>query len=270
MAKHDLHPTGIGPQTPTAIAAQLDQDRAALAQSIEALRDRLTPNVVLEDALDYARANVGPYAQALEGAVRANPMAAILVGAGVAWLALGRRSAPEPAAAVMGSDWMTHADRLRDVAILELDEIDHETAHPAEVASHRAGVLSSLATATRAAMLRGLDGLSHEAQDSILAARESAYAARIAVARQAGRVIEDRPLLAAGIGMAIGAAVGAALPGTATEDRLLGPDRDRLLAQAKGLLREEQDKVARAGVNLAATLASDMVLSARKDRTEKV
>lgn len=276
MANPDPLPSGMTPQSPAAIAAQLDRDRAALAQSIAGLRDRLAPDAVMDDALLYVRTNVAQYAQTLEGVVRANPLAAVLVGAGVAWLALVRRAQPEPepefepepAATETDSDWIIEADQLRNLAVRELDRIASSKVHPADAAVQRAGVLTSLANATRAIMLRGLEGLSHEAQDRLLAARESAYAARMELARRAGRMIEDHPLVAAGIGMAIGAAVGAALPGTATEDRLLGADRDRLLAQAKGLLRQEQDKATRAGVALAASFASEIVLGAA--RTEKV
>ncbi len=216
MDRHDALPAGKPPRSPAAIAAQLENDRAALAQSIESLRDRLKPDAIMDDARDFARTNVAPFAQVLEGAVRANPVAAVLVGAGMAWLALGRRSSPDPALADTDRTWGDDIETPLDIARHDLDEIASAALHPVD-ASHTTG-----------------------------------------------HMIDDRPLLAAGIGMAVGVAVGAVLPGTATEDRLFGPGRDKLLAQAKSHLRQEQDKVARAGVDLAVRMASDLILAPAK------
>jgi hypothetical protein len=209
MNKHDAFPA-VKLRSPAAIATEIEQDRASLARSIERLRVRLTPNAVLDDARDFAQTNVAPFAEVLEGAMRANPVAAVLVGAGVAWLALGRRTLPARVE--------TDSETEQVMARPDLDDMASAALHPAETP------------------------------------------------HKTGHVIDDRPLLAAGIGMAVGAAIGAVLPGTATEDRLLGPGRDRVLAQAKGRLRQEQDKVARAGVDLAVAMASDMILAPAKTR----
>ena len=264
------HPdmNGLGPDE---IAARLQQDRADLAGSIEGLRDRLSLNALLDDALDYAVANTAPYARALDGAVRANPVAAVMVGVGLAWLLLGRKAPapPEPApeqtlagtrfeAMARWEDeggpvaplpeanqaWIVEADRLRDrasAALHRLDAAARQRLRPAaEMAVERAEVLADLAKATRAAMLQGLENLGSEAQDRIVAAREQAYAARITVARRGAKLIEEKPLVAGAIGMAIGAVVGAVLPRTAAEDRIFGPERDQLLAQAHLALRQER------------------------------
>ncbi|TAG31421.1 MAG: DUF3618 domain-containing protein [Rhodobacterales bacterium] len=211
MDKHNAFPAAK-PRSPAAIAAELEQDRAALARSIERLRDRLTPDAILDDARDFARSNVAPFAQVLEGTVRANPVTAVLVGAGMAWLALGRRSVPD------ASLVETEGETLQRTAPHDLDDLISTALHPAETP------------------------------------------------RKTGHMIDDRPLLAAGIGMAVGVAVGSILPGTATEDDLLGPGRDRLLAKAKSRFRQEQDKAARAGVELALAMASDMLLAPAKIR----
>ena len=256
---------------PDEIAARLQQDRADLAGSIEGLRDRLSLDAVLDDALGYAVANAAPYARALDGAVRANPIAAVMVGVGLAWLVLGRKSPappqapPEPPLAGTRFEamarwedeggpvaplpepdqaWVVEADRLRDRASAALHRIDaaaRQRLRPAaDMALERAEVLTDLAKATRAAMLQGLETLGSDAQDRIVAAREQAYAARIAVARRGTKLIEEKPLVAGAIGMALGAVVGAILPRTSAEDRIFGPERDELLAQARLALRQER------------------------------
>lgn len=57
------------------------------------------------------------------------------------------------------------------------------------------------------------------------------------------RMLNERPLAVAGIAMAVGAAIGLALPETPQEDRLMGSTRDSLMDQAKAAAEETQHKL---------------------------
>jgi ElaB/YqjD/DUF883 family membrane-anchored ribosome-binding protein len=275
------------------IAAQLDRDRALLTDSIDQLRDRLSANALMGDAVAYAKSNVGQYAQALDGAVRAHPLAAAMAGIGLAWLVFGRRRATTDEATPLAGtkfealsrwedeggpvaplpdvqdddSWIAEADALRNRALDALARIDaaaREKLRPlAEIVRERAEVLAELARSTKAAMLRGLEGMGTEPRDRILAVREKAYAARLAAVRQGTQLIEERPMVAGAIGMAIGAAVAAVLPTTETEDRVFGGERDRLLRHAQDALRDERARASGAAARLAGTVASDVKNSAR-------
>jgi ElaB/YqjD/DUF883 family membrane-anchored ribosome-binding protein len=277
------------------IAADLERERGHLEQTINALRERLSVDRLLGDVMGYARAHAAPYVHALDGAVRANPAAAVMAGVGLAWLVLGRqgggRSSAESSLAgtrtealarwedeggqaaaspsAQDDSWIVEADRLRDTAASALDRIDDAARYllrPAqEIAAERAEVLATLATATRAALSRGLENLGREAQSRVLATREHAYAARLAVVRQGVALIDERPIVVGAIGMAIGAAVAAALPRTETEDRLFGPDRDRLMIRARQVLRQERERAAMIGSELA-----DLVTDGIKHSVEKL
>jgi ElaB/YqjD/DUF883 family membrane-anchored ribosome-binding protein len=271
MQRHDT-----GNQTPDEIAARLEQDRADLAGSIEGLRDRLSLDELLDDAFRYSLAQAAPYGRALDNAVRSNPIAAVMAGAGLAWLVFGRKNRSQPEPKVEGTkfealsrwedeggpvaplpepdqEWILEADRLRDRASTTLGRLDamaRQGLRPlAETTRERAKVLTDLAQATRKAMGRGLDGLGGDAADRILAAREKAYEARISATRRGAQMIEDHPMAAAAIGMSIGAAVGMALPRSPVEDRIFGEERDRLLEQAQHVLRQEIGGVTRAAMS---------------------
>lgn len=283
--------------TPDEIAASLERERNELSANIEGLRDRLSLEALVGDALGYAQANMAPYARALDGAVRANPMAAVMAGVGLAWLILGRRSGgeslPEPPLAgtkfealsrwedeggptaplpINDLDWIVEADELRSRssdALARIDALARKKLRPAaELARDRAKVLADLANATRSAMLRGLESLESDAKNRMLALREQAYAARLATVRKGTKLIEERPLAAGAIGMAIGAVAAAVLPRTMTEDRLFGQERDRLLARAQEALRQERARVATTASRLAETVASDVKDSARELASE--
>jgi len=74
---------------------ETEQARTALASSLDALRDRLTPDEVVEEALDYAReTRVGQAALNLSRNVLAQSVPLIVAFAGIAWtcMAIARRS----------------------------------------------------------------------------------------------------------------------------------------------------------------------------------
>src|SRR5690242_13039120 len=79
---------------------QLERDtertRLELANTIEELRDRLTPGQVLDEVLDYASdGDVGDYLRSFKRQIIDNPLPLGLMGASMAWLvaasAFGRR-----------------------------------------------------------------------------------------------------------------------------------------------------------------------------------
>ncbi len=222
-------------QTPAEIAARLEEDREALSRSIEGLRDRLTPDVLLADVKGFAMTNIGPYAQAVDRTVRANPLAAVLAGAAVAWLVFGRLG---------GTD--------ADVDAAQDDKAEPESGGRTDGPASASPFLMDT-TAPQDQAGRVEDWI----EDTLKGPDEP----DATPAQRHGRLIEDRPLFAAGIGMAIGAALGAALPRTAVEDRLLGPDRDQLLAQARAVLRADEDRAAQSGVTFATTVASGVAAS---------
>lgn len=278
-------------QTPDEIAAMLERERQELAASLDGLRNRLSPDQLINDAMGYAKANLGPYARALDGAVRANPMAAVMTGVGLAWLVFGRGSkSAAPAVALAGTKfealsrwedeggppapdhsadtaWIAETNELRHRALRALSRIEaaaRDHLRPAsELAQDRARVLADLAGTTRTAMRRGLEGLTQDARNRVVVLREEAYAARLAAERQGTRLMEAHPVLTGAIGAAIGAAVASALPHTQTEDRLFGQERDRLMSRAAEALSQERARAAGTVSRLADTVAAEVTDSAR-------
>ena len=110
-------------------------------------------------------------------------------------------------------------------------------------------------TADRAAQLRrrlaeGTEDLSEAARERVIAARESAVRARASAASygREGRdravdIFEDQPLVVGALALAVGAAIGAALPRSRTEDRYMGQHRDQLMADAERIFAEEKSKL---------------------------
>ena len=96
---------------PDAIRANIERTRAEMSNKIDEIQDRLAPSNLAEQAKDAVReATIGrvegmwqsagdnvEYArQSMFETVRTNPIPAAMVGIGLGWLLMNRRSAPQP------------------------------------------------------------------------------------------------------------------------------------------------------------------------------
>lgn len=277
------------------IEAELERNRARLNSAFDELQHRTSVETLAEEALGMIRSNAAAYTRSLDGAIRANPIAFALTGAGIAWMIFGkRRATPEPGQAAISRredeggpprpsraygttpcgmpearGWLDRIDTLREKASQALRGIEREARGHAgdlrDFAAERAKVFASFTDDMRASFLDGLDGLSEAARDRIVTAREAAYLARLRAgqsarggARETGRLISEHPTIAGVLAMALGAAFAAALPRTRVEDRSFGAESDRLMEAAARLLREERDRMGQVASGVADELKSSV------------
>ena len=106
------------------------------------------------------------------------------------------------------------------------------------------------AKALRERLSHGTEQLSEEGRARVLAAREKAHHAREAAMTRIneGRdkavdLFEEHPLIAGGLALAVGAALGAALPHTRFEDEHFGETSDELFHEAERIFAEEREKL---------------------------
>jgi len=317
---------------PRDIEADLERERAALASTLDTLSDRVSVDNLAKEALGMLRSRAGTATTSIDHAVRANPVAAALIGAGIAWMFLGPRvtgssssSSSQSSNQYMGSQssayagglrqddsgwaassttgsssdygrvgyvasdnddddhaWSREAHGLRARAMDALHRIEHEAKSyfdsfrsgvssgaggARDFAAERASVISGFTSDLRDRLSAGLDNLPPESRDRIIAARERAYKAVLQaeqtgrdVIRDPGRALEEHPLVAGAVAFAVGAAVGAALPGTDVENRTFGTERDRLMSDAAQMLREERGRA----MQLAGSLGQEAKAAVRE------
>ncbi|MEZ5779803.1 MAG: DUF3618 domain-containing protein [Paracoccaceae bacterium] len=175
--------------------------------------------------------------------------------------------------ASVDDEWSRNIDALRDQASARVQAIENEArsytarlragisdglAEARDFAAERSAALAEFAEDMKRGFLHGLDDLSDTARQTVVAARERAYAAKIRAGRmvrggtqEAGRLIEDHPLVAGAVALALGAALAAALPRTRKEDQVFGDQSDRLMEEANRLLHRERERVARVASGVA-------------------
>jgi ElaB/YqjD/DUF883 family membrane-anchored ribosome-binding protein len=250
---------------------EVAEHQRRLDGTLDALQERLSPGQLLDEAWrgfkhSNAPSNTRAFAENLGRTARDNPIPMTLLGIGLAWLAFapdqrggdggGGRMRTEPG---LGDDPARYGNE-----IYERDpEIDGETENPlseerisaaytAAQSLERQGDESEEDFAhrrervrARVLNLRERAGESREqfrsrVADTVEAARHRARSGRFQARAQAeraggavGRTFQEQPLLAAALGIGLGAVVGAMLPTTRAEDERLGPQREQLEAEAR-------------------------------------
>jgi len=182
---------------PEKLERTAEQIRADLDRTLDALERKLSPSQLLDRGLAYLRDHGGDMTRSVGEAMRRNPVPIVLAVAGIGWLV---------------------ASSLRSRDELDRDEIDDGTlgdeAPDADRPPRRA---------------RFYDGVSNRFSRAADATRERTRGTQYQVVSQ----IERQPLLLGGIAVALGALLGAVIPATEYEDRVVGELRDRAVERAK-------------------------------------
>lgn len=80
---------------------EAEQTRSQLAQTLDELRERITPGQLVDQAVDYAKdSGGGMFVRNLGRQTTANPLPVALIGAGVAWLMMANGRRPASAASI--------------------------------------------------------------------------------------------------------------------------------------------------------------------------
>jgi hypothetical protein len=167
-----------------------------------------------------------------------NPLPLTLVGTGLAWL-------------ILGGSGVGHPPRRDEMATARKDAgqvTGNGSGGMSEAATRigeTAGEIGRQVGATVTAIGGGISSAYENLADG--ASRGSAAVGlagdRAASAAQGlGQLWREQPLIVAGIGIAVGAAVGALLPGTEFENRTLGGSKEKVKDEAENFALRQLDK----------------------------
>ena len=277
MAEFNTNP---GDRSVTELEREVDRERERVSATIDELQSRASVGSLVDQVVKAVGENGGEVSRNLGRSLRDNPLAALLTGVGLAWLMAGsgrprdegrdwedpdrdylrhgrdRLAEPLlPGASAYGSSddraWPEYPDRddasgeggLRDRVADVAGRVGEGVSEAVEGVRERASELSHAAGA-------GLHRAGDTMRDAGSAFRHRAGAARRSAAGT-GRdmrhgldtLIEDQPLVAGAIAMALGAAVGGALPRSRIEDQIFGEQSDRAMEAARTLAKDQGAKV---------------------------
>ncbi len=184
----------------------VEASRAALDDTLQRLRQRLSVEGIADSALDSLRHGSGArYARNLRESVVRNPLPVTVSVLGMVWTALAERYPPGDA----GSSRLMQRSK--------------------EVGTEGAGRLRSGA---QGLMEQGRSGV-HAAQSRMHQWQDAAVQRSQESARRVRNFSHEHPLIIAGAGLTMGAVIAALLPPTRAEDRRLGGVRDAMLEEVQ-------------------------------------
>jgi X-X-X-Leu-X-X-Gly heptad repeat protein len=223
-------------KSPETIEREIDEQRAHISHIVDALGSKFTPGQMLDQALGLVKGNGAEFFGNLGTTVRNNPVPTVLTTVGLCWLMLGQNHPPRVGYRVGpdqdASGWSEGLSGGLDSARSHL----HDTTNSLrdgfhqlkDKASHLADGLGASARHARHSATQTGDRLAHGSQD---------------LGDQFSRLLKEQPLMMAAAGIALGAMLGAALPSTSTEQRVMGKTSAGLADKAKQKAREGYETV---------------------------
>jgi hypothetical protein len=222
------------------IERDVERTRSDIEDTVEALREKMSLGQIVDEAGRYLRHSGGSEAMSNFAAqAKANPMPLALVGIGLAWLMSGRgqpsmghhMGSHEGAYTGDGSSFRNVGSRVGEAAGSAKDAVSGTGRKAGEAVSSRMHQASDAASQTYGQM-------SEHASEAYGRMSERASRAQ----RSMSELVESEPLILAGLGIALGAAIGAMMPATRTEQRFMGEKLDELKHDASDMARSEWEK----------------------------
>ena len=283
------------------IRAEIEETRAEMSETIEAIQERLSPQHLKEQVKDQAREqyeeikmmvrdatigkaedmvrNVGDTLDearySLVETIRQNPIPAALVGIGLGWLFMNRQSAPgrrynryydrarydrwsQPdygerqgyTGRVSAYADTYHGNRPEQTEGGVKDTLHHAQATAGNVVNRAQETVSTIADRTQETV-GNVVSQAQETASTVASQTQEAVGYIADQAQYQAQRVEDRfqqalyenPLAVGAVALAIGTAVGFALPQTQRENELLGEARDTLIDRAQEVAQDTLEKV---------------------------
>ena len=220
------------------IRDEIAQTRVEMSETIEAIQERLTPGHLVAQAGETVRnaatekvkdmANRAGYAvdqlrdSSFVETVRSNPIPAVMIGIGAAWLAMKGRT--------------PRGRSYRDYGTRNSANRDWSTANDPELAVGTSGYGEY-----------GSGARSEPARAAEFGRDVRSYGG----GRPGGfeRVVRDNPLAIGAAAALVGVAIGLSVPETETENQLMGEARDSVVDRARDLASDAAQKVQEVAVN---------------------
>jgi len=250
-------------KSPRDLEREIDHTRAHMERTLDLLERKLSPGEMIDEVIGMIRRNGGGFAQNLFTEVRNKPLPTLLAGVGITWLMSASDRPPQYRGAAMYRQRAgSMAQGAHDMGAQarqgahELGERAQEMGAQARQGAHdlgeRAQEMGAQAREGARHMGERASELGHRAGEAASEAghrmHEMADEARGAMRRGGRRAVDEyqqllheQPLLLAGLGLALGAAVGSMLPRTDTENRVMGKHSDRIKRQAAEEGRERYE-----------------------------
>jgi len=259
---------------PATLEREIDQTRANMDRTLGALERKFSPGQLLDQAMEFARENGGEFANNLGRSVKENPLPALLTAVGIAWMVASSNRPKSSLADDYGNRYARD-----DFNAVDFDDPGYETdtGDQNERLTDKAQRLKASAEGTLSEAGQRVKSAAHGARQKLTGTKDTVSAglrrtsgtAQVQTQRVRegfNSLLTEQPLLLGALGIAVGAAIGAALPPTEQEDRLFGSARDKAISEVKQRGTETYEQV-RDKVNAVGDEAKQSISNAVREFT---
>jgi hypothetical protein len=242
---------------PATLEREIDQTRADMNQTLGELERKFSPGQLLDQAISFSKEHGGDFTANLSQSVRDNPMPALLTAVGIVWMVTSSNRPKSSMSYDFNDSYQLQRDIHRGSDSAEYDESGEEEGVLSKAgqqakaaaegvvagAGQRARAVAEGARRKLAGSKQTLAGSKGALESGMRRTTDTAQAQAQRVREGFNTLLTEQPLVLGALGIAVGALIGAALPSTEQEDRLLGPVRDRTLSEVKERGAESYNQV---------------------------
>ena len=259
VARRELHDEDE--REPQAIERDIDATRADMRATLEALERRFSFERLVDMTVGRIRERGGEFAGNLTDAAAQNPMPLLLTSIGLGWMMLtSRRGSRSNSGSYYSGDYdeggtgalregarslRERAGSIRDRASHAADKVHGAMDSTRETMHGAMGSMRSAMDSTRESVGNAMDSTRdtwrHAAESSRHTLEQTTESLRSGASRAAevtreqaervNRLLHEQPLMLGALGLAAGAIIGALLPTTEHEGRMLGDMRNKAVKE---------------------------------------
>jgi ElaB/YqjD/DUF883 family membrane-anchored ribosome-binding protein len=224
-----------------------EQIRADLDRTLDEIERKLSPGELLDRSVEFLRNNGSDFVREAGETVRNNPVPVLLTAAGLIWLTTSiasRNRRVRASSERRGNEFASY----RGAAGYDEDSDEFDRSDDQGDGRIRDKVNETRSRVTDAA--HRVSGKAHNVTDKVKGRLSSSMQAVQERAQGAGsnlmNLVREQPVALGALALAAGALIGAALPVTQYENRLVGPVRDRTMSRAKELGEKQYENLKQA------------------------
>jgi len=232
---------GATTRSPADLEREGEEIRADLDRTLDEIERKLSPGELLDKSVDFLRNNGSEFVREAGDTIRSNPIPVLLTAAGLVWLTAS----------------IATRNRSRTSGYDEEEFSSYRGSEDYSDYGHNDGGIRGKVDEARARMSSAahrvsdrVTGTAHDVADRARGRVSSTMHSMQQRTQNVGSdlmdLVQRQPIALGALALAAGALIGAALPITQYENRLVGPARDRTLARAKEVGQREYENLKQA------------------------
>lgn len=247
-----------GQRNPQQIENDISHTRAHMSETLDEIQDRLSPGRLLDQALDLLSnksTDTTSFTSNLTERVKQNPIPTTLIGLGIGWLMMSDKNRPSTETPQYPSSNNSIYPRTSHRFVTEPTNTSYPDSRESKI-DHLKGKASSTLAETKNKIGATADTTKERLSDARDTIQHQASYQTERAQQNFNYLLREQPLVLLGAGLAIGAALGAGLPSTRQENKLMGETRDRLVDEAASIGNQYMEKT-KAVANSAVAAATE-------------